>query len=68
MAFRYNELRGRIVEKYGTQGAFAKEIGITKECMSNKMRGKTAFSQRDIVRWCTLLDIDLKEAGRYFFA
>lgn len=68
MGFRYNELRGRIVEKYGTQGAFANELGITRQGMSKKMTGKSTFSQGDIVRWCGKLDIDLKDAGRYFFA
>ncbi|OYP12812.1 DUF739 domain-containing protein, partial [Lachnotalea glycerini] len=27
MSYNYNKLRGKIVEKYGTQGKFAAELG-----------------------------------------
>ena len=64
----YNKLRGRIVEKYGTQDRFRKELGISSTAMSNKMRGKTGFSQSDIITWCSLLDIELEDVGSYFYA
>ena len=64
----YNKLRGRIIEKYGTQDQFRKKLGISSTAMSNKMRGKTGFSQSDIVKWCLLLDIELKDVGSYFYA
>lgn len=68
MGFEYNKLRGRIVEKYGTQAKFAQELGISPTAMSEKMTGKTTFSQRDIERWRQLLDIDSEDIGKYFFA
>lgn len=68
MDLKYAKLRGRIVEKFGTQGAFREQIGISKTAMSNKMTGKTAFSQKDIVEWCGLLSIDSKDIAEYFFA
>ena len=68
MGFEYNKLRGRIVEKYGTQAKFAQELGISSTAMSEKMTGKTTFSQRDIERWRKLLDIDSEDIGKYFFA
>lgn len=68
MGFEYNKLRGRIVEKYGTQAKFAQELGISPTAMSEKMTGKTTFSQRDIEKWRQLLDIDSEDIGKYFFA
>lgn len=68
MSLKYAKLRGRIVEKYGTQDEFRKKIGISKTAMSKKMTGKTGFSQNDIVKWCELLSIDLQNVSDYFFA
>jgi len=68
MSLKYAKLRGRIVEKYGTQDEFRKKVGISKTAMSKKMTGKTGFSQNDIVKWCELLSIDLQNVSDYFFA
>ena len=68
MAFKYNALRGRIVEKYGTQARFAQELGISQTTMSEKMNCKSGFSQMDIEKWRKLLDIEAIDIGRYFFA
>lgn len=65
--YKYNKLRGRIIEKYGSMSSFAKKIGITDVSMSNKMQCKTGFSQGDIKCWCELLDIQTNEIGIYFF-
>jgi len=67
MAYNYNKLRGRIVEKYGSQEKFSNAVGISSVAISKKMRSITGFSQDDIVRWSALLDIDLKEVSEYFF-
>ncbi len=40
MKFEYLKLRGRIIEKYGTIGAFADEVGISRTQMSKKLQGK----------------------------
>lgn len=66
--YSYDKLRGKIVEKYGTQEKFAQELGISKTSLSLKMNGKTNFSQADIVEWIELLGIDASEIGQYFFA
>lgn len=68
MSFEYNALRGRIVEKFGTQARFAQELGISTTNMSEKMTCKTGFSQKDIEKWRELLEIDTSEIGKYFFA
>ena len=68
MPFEYRKLRGRIIEKYGSQDKFAEAIGTTSVTVSKKMTGKVQFSQDDIILWCEALDIPLMEAGPYFFS
>lgn len=67
MTLKYAKLRGRIVEKYGTQDAFRKKLGISKTAMSKKMTGKTGMSQKDITMWSNLLGIEPEQIGVYFF-
>lgn len=68
MQYKYNKLRGRIIEKYGTQEKFAEALGISKQSLSFKMTGKTGFSQRDIIKWCEVLGIEQERISEYFFA
>lgn len=67
MPYTYNKLRGRIVEKYGSQSAFADKLGRSQVSVSRKLHCKTEFSQEDMNVWAGLLDIDLSEYGAYFF-
>ena len=70
MAFNYNRLIGRIIEKFGTRKAFAKACGFSEETISKKLSGKMAITTNDIVNWSSkdLLDIDRQEIPDYFFA
>lgn len=68
MAFQYAKLKGRIIEKFGTQGRFAEEIGLSVVALSKKMNGKSSFSHDDIKKWCEVLEINIAEIGEYFFA
>lgn len=65
--YKYNKLRGRIVEKYRTLDAFSDALGLSRVSVSYKMNGKTGFSQEDIIKWSDLLDITASEYGIYFF-
>ena len=65
--YQYNKLRGRIVEKFGTQEKFAKAVGISENALSKKMQCKTGISQSDMSLWSELLDISMSEYGEYFF-
>lgn len=65
---RYSKLRGRITEKGKTQAEIAREIGISPQAMSYKMNGKIGFSQKDIIKICDILDIDLSNVGSFFYA
>lgn len=68
MEYSYDKLRGRIVERYGSQEKYAEALGISTNSLSKKMTGKTGFSQKDIVLWSELLEISKSEYGEYFFA
>lgn len=67
MPYAYNKLRGRIVEVFGTQAAFAKALGISRNSVSKKLAGKTEFSQSDVERWAKLLGIEKWEYGFIFY-
>lgn len=67
MPFSYNKLRGRIIEKYGTQSNFAENLGISVNALSRKMNCKTGLSQKDIEEWSEKLNIPISEYGKYFF-
>ena len=64
----YSKLRGRIIEKFGSQEQFASHLSISNVTLSRKMTGKIGFSQGDITEWCKALNIDRDEIGRYFFS
>lgn len=68
MVYSYDKLRGRIIERYGSQEKYAEVLGISTNSLSKKMTGKTGFSQKDITLWSKLLDIDKSDYGEYFFA
>lgn len=67
MDFKYAKLRGRIREKFGTEGKFAEALGTTQNTLSRKFNDKVQFSSEDIKQYCSLLEIPLEEAGVYFF-
>lgn len=67
MAFNYNKLRGRIIEKYGTQGRFAKAMGVSERTLSLKLNNKIFFSQDEITKISELLNIVSDEIQVYFF-
>lgn len=68
MSYTYSKLKGKITELYGTQGNFAKKVGISRNSMSKKLTCKAEFSQRDIIQWSALLNLDKNEYGEYFFS
>lgn len=67
MRFNYAKLKGRIKEKYGTQEAFAKAIGLTPSSFSFKINGKAKWKQDEIVKAVELLEISQDEIVEYFF-
>lgn len=67
MAYRYEDLIGKIIAKFGSRRAFAKAMHISEESLSMKLNGKRFFDQREITLACELLDIAETEVSKYFF-
>lgn len=67
MAFDYSKLRGKIVEKYKTQGAFAKALGVSERTLSLKLNGRGFFGQDEINKILNLLGISSNVIKEYFF-
>ena len=65
--FDYSKLAGRIREKFGTQKAFAKKLGISEGSLSLKMTNYHYFSQAEIRRAVQLLELDPGVVTEYFF-
>lgn len=64
----YSKLRGRIVECFGTNKAFADAMGMDCSSLSFKLNNKTPWKREEIERACELLDIPIEEVHLYFFA
>lgn len=67
LEFDYSRLKGRIVEKYGSQSNFAKEIPVSENQLSVYLTGKKRITTRLIDRMVVLLDIPEQDIGSYFF-
>lgn len=67
MAFDYSKLKGRIIEKFGTQTNFVKKFGVSENTFSLKMNNKVRFSTDDIIKISDMLEIDGDDIGSYFF-
>lgn len=67
MAFDYRKLRGRIIEKYGSQTAFVEKYGVSENTFSMKMNNKIRFTSDDIIKISEMLDIPKEDVGVYFF-
>lgn len=67
MSFDYRKLKGAIIEKYNSQSAFAKEIGISERTLSLKMNGKIAWRQPEIVQAIKALNLTTDDIQEYFF-
>lgn len=61
------KLKGRIVEKFGTQGNFAKHIGRTQAFVSYVLNGISQLNQSDVIQWADALEIEPENIGVYFF-
>lgn len=66
-AFDYNKLRGRIVEKYGTQKQFSKAMRLSQATLTSKLTGLTYFTQAEILKAKMLLDLEPESISSYFF-
>lgn len=67
ISFNYSKLRGKIKEVFNTQAAFAKEMGMSRTSLSEKLNNKVEFTQKEIERAIELLHIPPEEITLYFF-
>ena len=67
MGYDYSKLLGKIVERVGTQAAFAEKIGRSERTVSLKLNGKRAWTQVEISKACEVLDIRVSEINNYLF-
>lgn len=67
MAFDYSKLRGRIIEKFGSQMRFAKEMKWSERTLSLKMNCKVFWKQPEICMALNLLELSDRDVPTYFF-
>ncbi len=65
--FDYSKLRGKIREVFRTEGAFAKEMGLSKVTVSAKLNGRVEFTQNEIAKATALLGIAPEYIPDIFF-
>lgn len=64
-----NKLCGRIIEKFGSQHAFAQAMNMTDSSLSGRLNGRIDITVNEISRWIQedALDIPPEEIKDYFF-
>ncbi len=67
MAFDYSKLRGRIIEKFGSQMSFAEAMDISERTLSLKLSGKRMWKQSEICLAINLLGLSDDDIKEYFF-
>ena len=65
--FDFSRLRGRIVERFGSCGAFAEAMGFLRSGLSSRMNNQTRWRDVEIYAACELLGIPGDEITLYFF-
>ena len=63
----HDKLKGRIKEKLDSQTKLAEIMGLDNTTISNKLNCNTYFTQKEILKICSILDIDIAEIPAYFF-
>ena len=66
--FDFSKLKGRIKEKVNTQEKFAKELNISVPSLIKKLNNKSQFTQTEINKARTILDIPNTDLNIYFFS
>lgn len=63
----HDKLKGKIKEVLGTQGKLAEEIELDETTISNKLNSNTYFTQKEILKICSKLNIARNDIPEYFF-
>lgn len=67
MNTKYNKLKCKIAEVYGSQEIFAKRLKVAPMTVSRHLNGQTSFKRDEIMRWAGCLSIPKEEIILYFF-
>lgn len=67
MPYDYSKLKGRIIEKCGTLGEFAKRMSLSDKTIGLKLDQLRPFTAKDIEKAVAVLDLDRSEINLYFF-
>lgn len=67
MSYNYSKLKGRIIEKFGSQQRFAEAIGLSERTLSLKMTNKVFWKQAEISEATRLLELEEAQISDYFF-
>ncbi len=68
MAFDYSVLKGKIKEKFGTQEAFAKSLGISGVSLSAKLNNRVEFTQAEMIKTCEILVVPIENIPIFFYS
>lgn len=63
----YDKLKGKIKEVLGTQGKLAEKMQLDETTISNKLNSNTYFTQKEIIKISSILNIEFEEIPIYFF-
>ena len=67
MSYDYSRLKGKIIEKYGSNAKFAEDMDWSERTLSLKLNNKVAWKQPEIVTAIGLLSLDENDITGYFF-
>ena len=66
--FDYSKLKGKIIEKYGTQTNFLDNLGMSEVTFIRSIKCERYFNQCEILEIANLLDINYTDIDVYFFS
>lgn len=66
--YDFQKLKGKMVAYYGTQGNFAKELGMSKQSLSRKLHNEIRFTYEEIGTMLEKLHIRPEEVQEVFFS
>lgn len=65
--FDYSKLKGKIKEVCDTREEFCKQTGISNTSLYLKLNNKREFTQREMIKICIVLGIEIVNLKEYFF-
>lgn len=68
MTYKTDKLQSRIIEKFGTQAAFAEALGMDKTTLSRLLSEGREWKGSKMMKAVEVLEIPAEEIVSYFFA